>query len=74
MRLMSIHYLEMDSSLPQYRAPERCAAAVSERLLLSRAPAGLMEKQLMEGSTLHALRSSQPHTLVSCSEHMRAAL
>ena len=40
----------------------------------ARAAAGLREKQLMEGSTVHVLRSARPHTLVSTSEFMRAAL
>ena len=35
----------------------------------ARAPAGLTEEQLMEGSTVHVLRSSRPHTLVSCSAY-----
>ena len=40
----------------------------------ARAAAGLMEKQLLEGSTVHVLRSARPRTLVSCSAYMRAAL
>ena len=39
----------------------------------ARAAAGLTEKQLMEGSTVHVLRSARPHTLVSSSEYMCAS-
>ena len=40
----------------------------------ARAAAGLTEKQLMEGSNVHVMRSARPHTLVPSSEYMCAAL
>ena len=43
LRLIDMFSWEAESFLPRYRSSERCAAAVSERLLLSRAPAGLAE-------------------------------
>ena len=36
----------------------------------ARAPAGLMQKQPVEGSTVHALRSARQYTLVSYSIYM----
>ena len=40
----------------------------------ARAPAELMEKQLMEGSSVHVRSGARPHALVSCLQHIRAAL
>ena len=53
-----------------------CAALLETGQLLqdARAPAGLVEQQLMEGSTVHELRGARPHTLVSCLAYMCAAL
>ena len=53
-----------------------CALLLGAGQLLqdARAAAGLTEKQLMEGSTVHVLRGARPHTLVSTSEYMCAAL
>ena len=36
----------------------------------ARAPAGLMQKQLVKGSTVHVLRSVRQYTLVSYSIYM----